>query len=53
MTSLDLVFLFLVLYNTNMGMSNSSKNDEQRTKLEEIDKKLNKILEAIDNEQKS
>lgn len=53
MNTLDLVFLFLVLYNTNMGMSNVSKNDEQRNKLEQIEKKLDKIMEAMGDEPKS
>lgn len=54
MRDIDHLFLILTLFNTNLGLANSSKNDEQHKKQEEmqdhikaIDEKLDKIMEAI------
>lgn len=54
MRDIDRLFLILTLFNTNLGLTNSSKNDEQHRKQEEmqqhikaIDDKLDKIMEAI------
>lgn len=57
MRDIDMLFLILTLFNTNLGLSNFSKNNEQRKSLQsiedhmdKIDEKLNRILEAIQNE---
>lgn len=50
MRDMDLLFIILALYNTNLGMSNSEKNKAQEKLLEQIDHKLDKLLETMDNE---
>lgn len=47
MRDLDLLFIIIALFNTNLGMQNSGKNEAQAEKLEQIDQKLNKIMEAM------
>lgn len=57
MRDIDKLFLLLTIFNTNLGMSNSSKNDKQHENLKElhdhikaINAKLDKIMEAVKNE---
>lgn len=57
MRDIEWLFLILTLFNTNLGMNNSSKNSEQYKNLQEIhdsldavNEKLDSIMEAIKNE---
>lgn len=40
-------FIFMSLFNTNLGMSNKSKNIAQEKQNQEILEKLDKILEKL------
>lgn len=58
MRDIDWLFLVLTLFNTDMGLYNTHKNnserihqDEMARKLEELDKKLDRILEGLKDEQ--
>lgn len=60
MRDIDMLFLVLTLFNTGLGMSNFSKNTDQRKNLRSvsdrmdvIDHKLDEILEAIKDERKT
>jgi len=60
MRDIDMLFLVLTLFNTGLGMSNFSKNKDQRKNLRSvsdrmdvIDHKLDEILEAIKDERKT
>ena len=43
MRDIELIFLILSLYNTNLGLSNSCKNEEQQKTQKEIMDKLTNI----------
>lgn len=43
-------FAIISLYNTSLGLSNISKNTEQREIQDRIEEKLDKILEILINE---
>lgn len=60
MRNIDWLFLVLTLFNTDMGLYNTHKNnserrhqDEMARKLEELDKKLDRILEGLKDERGS
>lgn len=60
MRDIDWLFLVLTLFNTDMGLYNTHKNnserrhqDEMARKLEELDKKLDRILEGLKDERGS
>ena len=40
-------FIFMTLFNTNLGMSNNEKNKVQEEQNKEIINKLDKILEKL------
>ena len=42
-------FILMSLFNTNMGISNVSKNNEQVKKQKEIENKLDKILDMLND----
>lgn len=50
MRDMDLLFIILALYNTNLGMTNSEKNESQAELLKQIDGKLDELLETMANE---
>lgn len=43
-----LFFIFMALFNTNLGLSNIDKNDAQQIKQNEIEKKLDKIIKLLE-----
>lgn len=60
MRDIDWLFLVLTLFNTDMGLYNTHKNNSERRhqgemarKLEELDKKLDRILEGLKDERES
>ena len=50
MRDIDWLFLVLTLFNTNIGLNNQEKNREQHQHLDEINAKLDKILEVMNHE---
>lgn len=51
MGSNDWTFFFVVmsLYNTSLGLSNISKNTEQEIQQDRIEKKLDKIINILED----
>lgn len=43
-------FIFMSLFNTNIGMSNVEKNNAQYDRQKRIEEKIDKILELLQNE---
>lgn len=43
-------FIFMSLFNSNLGLSNNAKNIEQEKQNKEILEKLDRILEILENE---
>lgn len=42
-------FVFMAIFNTNLGLSNISKNNEQMKRQKLIEEKLDKILELLND----
>lgn len=58
MRDIDWLFLALTLFNTNIGLYNTQKNQEERKhqddmirKLDELNRKMDRILEGLKDEQ--
>lgn len=47
--SWDEVFLALALFNTNIGMSNVRKNDDQKAQQNAMNAKIDLILQKLDS----
>ena len=47
--SLDEAFLALALFNTNIGMSNVRKNDDQKAQQDAMNAKIDLILQKLDS----
>lgn len=43
-------FIVMTLFNSNLGISNLGKNEEQEERQKRIEQKLDKLLEILDNE---
>lgn len=41
-------FAIISLFNTNLGLSNFSKNNEQEEKQQRIEKKLDKLIKLVE-----
>lgn len=50
MTSVEMLFLLLTLMNTDIGISNVGKNQEQEERQERIEKKLDELLKWIQSD---
>lgn len=48
-TDFTLFFIFMALFNTNLGLSNIDKNNAQYKRQERIEEKLDKILELLND----
>lgn len=48
MQNLDRLFILLALFNTNLGLSNTAKNDQERDKLQELNALVQQLNQKID-----